>query len=313
MGCMGNGDVKTPNLDRLAGEGVLMRNTFANTPVCCPARAILFTGTYGNVNGRVANDLRLSMRPNWVAGVAGGSKQDVAAYYAACTAIDDQMGRLMGFLKDRGLERDTIVVFTSDHGDMLGSQGRRLKRVPWEESIKVPGIVRWPGGIGAGRTSEALLTHVDVAPTLLSLCGVAVPADMQGTDLSPVLLSRAETGPASAFFQQFVPYRSDRVDRPWRAVRTARYLYARTRTGPWLMYDLKEDPYERNNLVNDAGHEKLRTELDAQVAEWMRRTGDSWAVGSEEFVDDGGRLYKTPRAFYTLEELFEWERGAGKP
>jgi arylsulfatase A-like enzyme len=76
--------------------------------------------------------------------VPGAGRKEIAAYYAAITAVDEQVGRLLGALEDLGRARDTIVLFTSDHGDMLGSHGQRLKRKPWEESIRVPGILRYP-------------------------------------------------------------------------------------------------------------------------------------------------------------------------
>jgi arylsulfatase A-like enzyme len=431
LGCMGNPDVRTPNLDRLAARGVLFRNTFANTPVCCPARAVLLTGKYAHKNGMVANDLRLresettlaellasrgyrtgfvgkwhldggprlpgfvppgprrqgfafwaanecdhrhfrptyfrdddrpiteerfepevwadraieflgrvgdepfflevamgpphdpygapekymrlydparlTMRPNWVEGVAGAGRKDLAAYYAAITAVDEQVGRVLEALEDAGRAGDTIVLFTSDHGDMLGSHGRRLKRKPWEESIRVPGILRYPAGVKPGRVSEALLTHVDLAPTILALCGVAVPGPMQGADLSGVVLGRSDRGPDSAFFQIFVPFGGDATPRPWRGVRTDRTLYARTREGPWLLYDLADDPFELKNLADDPAHEALRERMEARLAAWMERTGDSWANDSMASVEDRGRLYRF-RAFYSIREYLDWAR-----
>src|SRR5262249_28039084 len=122
---------------------------------------------------------KLTMRPNWQESVRNAGRAQIAAYYAAITAIDDQVGRLMRTLQDLGADKDTIVFFTSDHGDMLGSQGARLKRKPWEESIRVPGILHYPARVKAGRTSDALLSHIDLAPTLLSLCGAMVPTEMQ--------------------------------------------------------------------------------------------------------------------------------------
>jgi arylsulfatase A-like enzyme len=151
----------------------------------------------------------IGMRTNWVEGTAGGGRKEIAAYAAAVTAVDEQIGRLCSSLKELGLEEDTVVLVTSDHGDMLGSHGRRLKRVPWEESIRVPGIVRYPRATKPGRTTDALFSHVDVAPTLLALAGLPVPASMQGGDLSAVV--RGGTS-ASAFFQQFVRS-SDNVGR----------------------------------------------------------------------------------------------------
>src|SRR6185312_8924008 len=120
--------------------------------------------------------------------------------------------------------------------------GQRLKRKPWEESIRVPGIVRYPSKIKPGRTSDALASHVDIAPTLLTLCGLPVPKEMQGTDLSELVLGRTEKGPDAVFFQIFVPFAGDGTPNPWRGLRTTRFMYARTEMGPWVFYDLKKDP-----------------------------------------------------------------------
>jgi arylsulfatase A-like enzyme len=431
LGCMGNSDVHTPNLDRLAAEGTLFRHTLANTPVCCPARANILTGTYTSRNGMVANDLRLkesartiadsfaaagyrtgyvgkwhldggprlpgfvppgrrrhgfqfwaanecnhnyfynwyfrdenvpivtdryepefwtdlaieflyenqhrpfflmlapgaphdpyiapqnylnlydpgkiAMRPNWIEGTRGASRRDIAAYYAAITAIDDQTGRLLRVLRELDLEQNTIVFFSSDHGNMLGSQGKILKRKPWEESIRVPGILRYPGTVPQGRTTDALFTHVDFAPTLLSLCGLPVPGEMQGTDLSAVAKGESAAAPGSAFFQIFGPYHAGGVERAWRGVRTERYMYARWESGPWLLYDLKNDPYEKTNLVQDPASRGVLEDMDSRLSAWMKRLGDSWSLDWTEPLEDGGRLYNY-RTFYTVPEYLEWAR-----
>ncbi len=248
---------------------------------------------------------RVKMRPNWVEGVPGAGRKEIAAYYAAMTAVDEQVGRLLRALDDVGRAEDTIVLFTSDHGDMLGSHGQRLKRKPWEESIRVPCIVRYPAKVEAGRTSEALLSHVDLAPTLLSLCGLPVPDDMQGTDLSGVVLGRADCGPDSAFFQIFVPFAGDGTPQPWRGVRTERFMYARTEAGPWVLYDLKEDPYEMKNLADDPAHAALQGQMEAKLDGWMKRTGDSWSFDSIAPVEDKGRLYRF-ETFSTIQEYLDW-------
>jgi arylsulfatase A-like enzyme len=435
LGCMGNADVKTPNIDRLAAEGLLFKQTFANTPVCCPARANLLTGKYTHRNGMVANDLRLresettlaellkaagyrtgfigkwhldggprepgyvppgerrqgfdfwaahecshrhfdnhyfrddptpiklgkfeaegwtdiaveflrqrnaqpfflmlqmgpphdpykappqyeamydplklTMRPNWVEGTRMGSRQDIASYYAQITAVDDQVGRLLQTLKDLRLDDDTIIVFTSDHGDMLGSQGLRLKRKPWEESIRVPGIIRYPRRIKAGRQTDAFLTHVDFAPTLLSLCGLKPPRTMQGTDLSRLALGKTlgqtQRAPDSAFFQIFGPFEGDETPAGWRGIRTAQYMYARQRHRPWVLYDLARDPYEQHNLVNDPAYARLRATMEQRLAIWMKRTGDDWSADWTELVEDKGRLY-TQDVFYTVPDYLKWLR-----
>ncbi|MBX6312673.1 MAG: DUF4976 domain-containing protein [Isosphaeraceae bacterium] len=130
---------------------------------------------------------------------------------------------------------------------------------------------------------------------------------MQGSDLSAVVLGRTDRGPDSAFFQIFVPFAGDQTPHPWRAVRTDRYLYARTETGPWLLYDLESDPYELHNLVADATQAPLRERLEAKLQDWMKRTADSWSYDSHAWVEDKGRLYRF-QTFYTIEEYLQWAK-----
>lgn len=431
LGCMGNPDVRTPYLDQMASEGILFRNTFSNSPVCCPARAIIQTGMYASKNGMVANDLRLreslvgmgtlfsragyrtayigkwhldggprlpgfippgprrhgydhwaanecnhnyfynyyfrdentpiittrylpevwsdlaieylytaqggapffmmmsyaaphdpyvvpmkyndmydpnalTMRPNWDPHVKGGSRQDIAKYYGAITAIDYQIGRITKTLRDLGMEEDTIIYFSSDHGNMLGSHGAQLKRKPWEESIRVPGILRYPRMIRGAQIKDALWSHVDLAPTLLSLCGIKVPSGMQGTDLSKVVCTD-NAGPESVYFQIFGPFYGGGVLYPWRGVRTQEYMYARRPHEPWVLYDLKNDPYEMHNLVHSSSAQAVRAEMDDRLTEWMKQVDDSWSLDWSVPVEDGGRLFDY-RTFYTVPEYLQWAK-----
>ncbi len=200
-----------------------------------------------------------------------------------------------------------MVLLSSDHGDMLGSQGRRLKRKPWEESIHIPGVLRYPKRVLAGRKSDAFFTHVDFAPTLLGLAGVPVPPNMQGTDLSGIVTGARIQAPDSAFFQIFGPYKGDATEDAWRGVRTHRHKYARFENKPWVLYDLEKDPYEMRNMVDDPGSQALRKELEQKLAAWMRRTGDSWDYDWKAPVEDDGRLY-THGTFYSVDEYLKWEK-----
>lgn len=449
MGCDGNSEVRTPNIDRLAAEGVRFQRTYANVPVCCPARAILMTGTYPHVNGMIANDLRLreeqvtiaeilgaagyrtgfvgkwhldggprdpgfvppgprrqgfefwaayechhkhfeptyfrdtpevitvrkfepesscdfaveflksqpkeqpffltvQMGPphdpygapeeylrqyhperitppkNWRPGsetrpagqktgvgaalnrnVPPGGLEEIAAYYAAITALDDQVGRLMQTLRESGLDENTIVLFTSDHGDMLGSHGLRRKRKPYDESARVPGIVRWPERIPKGRVVPTLFSHVDMAPTLLALAGHSVPQNMQGTDLSRVALGETTNGPEAVLLQIFVPFNPDQVAKPWRGIITNRHTYARFEEEPWLLFDRERDPDEMHNLIGVPQNAELQRDLDQRLAALMKQHGDDWRFNSTELVEEGGRLYRHA-TFYTLDEYRTW-------
>jgi arylsulfatase A-like enzyme len=426
VGCLGDEQAQTPHIDRLAREGVTLSNTFANTPVCCPARAAMLTGQYCHRNGMTANDLRLreggvslarilggagyrtgfvgkwhldggprlpgfvppgprrqgyeywaanecshehfrntvfrdtpepivltefetagyakfaeefvrasrtdarpfyltvqwgpphdpyrapeewarrfdgaamKLRPNWREGAGVPGRAAIAQYYAMTAALDDGIGRVLRAIDEAGARENTIVLVSSDHGDMLGSQGARLKRKPWEESVRVPGIVRWPARLKAGTRRQTMFTHVDFAPTLLGMAGVAAPRAMQGTNLARAIAGEGR-GAESAYFQIFGPYAGDGTEAGWRGVRTERYMYARYRERPWVLYDVERDPYEMRNLVEDRGARGLLGEMEKKLGQWMARTGDGWDYNWTFPVEDAGRLYKD-RTYYSVGE-----------
>ena len=255
---------------------------------------------------RLYDPAQLKLRPNWQP-TQGASRQDIAEYYGMITAIDDQVGRLLRTLDDLSISQDTVVILSSDHGDMLGSQGQRLKRKPWDESIRVPGIVRYPRKTKPNSTSDVFLTHVDFAPTFLGLAGLKPPTLMQGVDLSAVIRGETSHGPDSAFLQIFGPFDGDGTPGAWRGLRTARYTYARTKENPWLLYDNLSDPYQRNNLVADRAAIRLLQDMEHRLTQWMRRTADDWSADWSVKVEDAGRLY-AGKAFYSVQEYLEDHR-----
>jgi len=205
------------------------------------------------------------------------SPQVIADYYAHITALDDQMGRLLRALDEQGRAGDTIVVFTSDHGDMLWSQGMTKKEQPWEESIQIPFLIRWPRRIPGGRECDALLSTVDFAPTLLRLMGLSAPPSMQGADLSQVVLAGEGSGPDSVFLSGpvILDQGFHQGLREWRGVRTKRHTYARWATGePWLLYDNEADPFQLRNLAEAPEHAPLRMDLEQQLRRWLEATSD---------------------------------------
>ncbi len=230
----------------------------------------------------------LKMRPNWNGPVesqrrgAMGSRADIAGYYAAITFIDDEIGRMVAALKETGQFENTIILITSDHGDMLGSQGTVLKRKPWAESLQVPGIVHFPAGVPAGQETGMPVSHVDVVPTLLGLAGLESPQGVSGVDLSAHLLAPERGGlpdapePESVFAQSYTPTERSRFP-AWRGVRTARYTYARHESEPWLLYDNEADPFQLRNLAGLPEHAEIQAHLDGLTMDWFERTGDDWA------------------------------------
>ena len=432
------------NLDKLAEEGLPLRNHCANSPVSCPARAVILTGKYAHSNGMVANDLRLresetsiaelfaragyrtgfvgkwhldggprqpgrippgerrqgfacwaanevshahfdthyfrddpqpipirsfepeawadlgseflrrthedsrpffltvqmgpphdpyvapdeymalhdpatiALRPNSAGDesdrdlepnpyVATPGRKEVAAYYAMVSAVDAQIGRMLAQLDALGLRDNTIVILSSDHGDMLGSHGARLKRKPWDESIRVPGIVR-PPRAPSGRATNALFSHVEIAPTLLSLCGREPDPAMRGSDLTALIRGESESGPESAYFQIFGPF--EQASRgAWSTAggvsrRAATCTHAHGVRRGCCTTSRRTHTNCRTSLAI-LPLRKSRRGWRRNWACWMRQSGDSWDYDWTAPIDDGGRLYKH-ETFYTVEEFLGW-------
>jgi arylsulfatase A-like enzyme len=242
---------------------------------------------------KLYNPDSLKLPPNWQTTPKFGSRADIARYYAAITAIDDQVGRLMGELDQLGLADNTLVLFISDHGDMLGAHGQVFKSKPWEESIRVPGIIRHPRTLKPGQVRDLLFSHVDIAPTVLGYCGLPVPANMQGRDLSRQIQGRGGDEPDAVFIQYYEPRPHEDVPAGWRGLRTKTHTYARLRDRPWMLYDLTKDPYELNNLADKPQAADLQRRLDRLLVEEMTRTSDDWNIDLTE-----------PRIFYNAPAVY---------
>ena len=406
LGCMGTPDIHTPNLDRLAREGMLFRNAYANAPVCTPFRISLFTGRYNGELGSPRNGApipagyrtladalndagyRTSYVGKWHIGGKGntavpeeqrggfreflgyqcyngfidnvvfydeqneareydGHRTDVTTdlaierlekvagdrfalfvsyqaphypvqpgpeyeamyrgaaiqrrpncqeidpytptysppsatpvencpdyqrygndldeylrlYYAMVTQVDAGVGRILDRLDQLGLREDTVVIFTSDHGDMQGSHGRKNKALPHEESCGIPLIVRAPGG-ATNSVTDAIVSGIDFYPTCLAYAGVEPPADLPGQNFAPLTYGEAQTlnGPIFAEFKQ------------WKMVRHGRHkLVTDVETfAPQELYDLHADPYEMQNLVEDPAYANERDRLRELIVNWQR-------------------------------------------
>jgi len=204
-------------------------------------------------------------------------RQCLQGYYAHTAALDDCIGRIRTTLRKTGLADNTILVFSSDHGDMLGSHRMALKQMPFEESINVPFIVEYPRAVPADQRSQALITPIDIMPTLLPLAGLQCPK-VDGKDLSNAARGVASDQRDAVLLMKLVPgggpYTINAIT-PWRGVRTHRYTYAHLlEHGPWLLYDNQEDPYQLNNLINQPEYADLQAKLEQRMRELMAEAGD---------------------------------------
>lgn len=201
-------------------------------------------------------------------------------YYAMTCNMDWNFGRLMQFLETQGMADNTIVVFTSDHGEMFGSQGRAAKNTFYEEAARIPFLVRWPNRI-APRVSDACVSCVDFMPTMLGLMGLPVPERAEGDNLSHLALGESGPEPEFAFLQNTGACAAWENGYEWRAIRNKQYTYARYRVDDKeLLFDNVNDPYQMTNLVGDANYASLLAECRAKMTAKMESLRDRFNIST---------------------------------
>jgi arylsulfatase A-like enzyme len=221
-------------------------------------------------------------RPNVPDSQRERHRRDGAGYYAHIAALDRCAGRLIQALKNTGEWDNTVFVYTSDHGEMLGSHGLWKKQKPWDESIRVPLLVRAPGV--RARQLDAPVETPDLMPTLLGLAGLDVPDSAEGRNLAPVLHGKRPPDRDRAALilcpAPFGEWAAANGGRAYRGVRTRRHTFVRDLQGDWLLYDNHDDPSQMRNRAGDASQRHVRNALDEQLRERLRSTGDDFATPS---------------------------------
>lgn len=215
----------------------------------------------------------------------------LAGYYAHCSALDDCVGRVRAVLRETGLEQNTLLVFTSDHGDLLGAHGGRNKQQPYEESIRVPLLMHWPAGLSQKpRRLEAPINSEDMMPTLLGLCGLPIPKTVEGIDFSRHVRGGRNPSDGAALLASVAPFgqwNRKQGGREFRGVRTERYTYVRDLKGPWLLFDNQADPLQMTNLVGMARAAELEKKMDVWLSRKLKQTGDEFLPG-EAYIKKWG-------------------------
>lgn len=201
----------------------------------------------------------------------------VKNYYRTITAVDQNVGRLLERLDRSGLAEDTVVVFVSDNGFFLGDHGMFDKRLMYEESIRVPLIVRYPPLVRRGQTSDQMVLNTDMAPTLLELAGLPVPEGLHGRSLVPLLRGRPEASWRNSFLYEYYEFPGSHMVRKNRGVRAERWKYIHYWESPeeFELYDLKNDPREVNNLYGNPRYADRVKELRDEMARLRKETGDT--------------------------------------
>lgn len=211
--------------------------------------------------------------------------RDPLDYFRVITAIDEQLGRIMSLLDELGIAEDTVVVYTSDNGYHLGEHGIGDKRTAYEVSMRIPLIVRYPRMAALqGRTNDAMVLNIDLAPTLLDLAGLPVPAQMQGRTWRPLLEDGAKQIREAFLYEYFfsygdiTDYEAQTANPPITptlvAVRAADAKIIKYPGRDWVeLFDLARDPHERVNVADDSRYGGLRRRMDALYDQQIEAVG----------------------------------------
>ncbi|MBJ6368069.1 sulfatase family protein [Snuella sedimenti] len=205
------------------------------------------------------------------------AKEHVMNYFAMITGVDEQIGRVLKALKEQGLDENTIVVITSDHGEMMGSHGLMSKNIWYDEAMNVPFIVRWPKKIRGGQKSDLLLSVPDVMPTLLNMMGTTegIPTDLDGNDLSSVILEGKGEKPEAALYYYI---KEGRPESGHRGIKTLTHTYVITIDDNnqirKLLYNNVEDPYQQTNIIGEALD--MEEALHAKLIKLLTEKQDPW-------------------------------------
>lgn len=221
--------------------------------------------------------------PGDLAGTGGDWRENYPDYLGQCHSLDENVGRLIETLKDKGLWENTILIYTSDHGSHFCTRNSEYKRSCHDGCIHIPMIAHGPGFNGVGSIPE-LVSLIDIPTTLLDCAGIPKPADFQGNSLKKLAAGEAENWPDDVFLQ----ISESQIGR---AVRTARWKYSvRAAASSWedssdaetyyedFLYDLEADPRERNNLAADPAFAAVRAEMAVRLKARMKEAGEAEPV-----------------------------------
>lgn len=192
-------------------------------------------------------------------------------YLACVKSVDDNVGRVLNYLKENDLEQNTIIVLTSDQGFYLGDHGFFDKRFIYEESLRMPFILKYPNKVKPGSVNENIISNIDFAPTLLDLAGISTDQKMQGTSFVPVLDGKSLVDWQDAMYYHYYEFPFWHHVQPHYGIRTQKYTLAHFyyNIDVWELYDLEKDPHQINNIYDHLQYAKIVGELKLKLKKLM--------------------------------------------
>jgi arylsulfatase A-like enzyme len=198
-------------------------------------------------------------------------------YLGCIAAVDKSVGEILDFLKENGLDKNTIVIYASDQGFYLGEHGWFDKRWMFEQSYRTPLLIQWPGITRPGSVNEDMVSNLDFAETILDMAGVEVPSDMQGRSMVPVLKGKTPVNWRKEHYYHYYEYPGSHMVKRHYGISTERYklIHYYYDIDEWELYDIKSDPQEMRNVYNDPAYISVRDNLHKRLSELMKRYKDS--------------------------------------
>lgn len=218
-------------------------------------------------------------------------------YLACVKSVDDNIGRVLDYLKKNNLEENTVIVITSDQGFYLGDHGFFDKRFIYEESLRMPFMVKYPKKIKSGSVNEDIITNIDFAPTLLELANIDTNQQMQGKSFVDILEGETPKNWQKAMYYHYYEFPFWHHVQPHYGIRTQKYTLAHFyyNIDVWELYDLEKDPKQMNNIIDDASYSPIIKDLKTQLKQLMityendKRLADFRKITDTDFgriVDD---------------------------
>jgi len=200
-------------------------------------------------------------------------------YLRCVDSVDESVGRMLAYLEKEKLLENTLVIYASDQGFYLGEHGWYDKRWMYEESFRTPLVMRWPGHIKPASVNRDLVVNIDLAETFLDVAGVAIPPDMQGRSLKPVLEGKTPADWRKSVYYHYYEFPQDHRVQSHYGVRTDRYkLIYFDRTKEWELFDLEKDPHELKSVAEDPAYAETRKELTAELGRLREQYQDDDSI-----------------------------------
>lgn len=198
-------------------------------------------------------------------------------YLACIAAVDKSVGEVLDYLKESGLDKNTVVIYASDQGFYLGEHGWFDKRWMFEESYKTPLLISWPGVTKPGSVNNDMVSNIDLPETFLEMAGVKVPEDMQGRSMVPVLNGKTPADWRKEHYYHYYEYPGSHMVKRHYGMSTERYklIHYYYDIDEWELYDIKTDPQEMKNVYNDPAYTSVREDLHKRLSKLMEKYGDS--------------------------------------